>query len=653
MKKVLALLCCSLFALSLVGCSGGDTAGDAPTAWVENTSREPERLDYVVTALATDHEINANLVDGLLENDRYGNLVGALAETWESNEDQTVWTFHLREGVKWVTNSGEEYATVTADDFVTGVRHGAEFGSGTAYLLQGVVKGYSEYTDTDTSTFSDEEWANVGVKAVDDLTVEFTLENPTPYFPSMTTYAVLYPVNRTFLESMGEGCKLGSPDPATCGFGTVEMDSILYNGAYILTTYDQKSQLILTKNDSYWDAEHVYMETVTRIYDDGSDPYSGIKGFEDGTYVSASLNTTWADYADYKEKYADNAYESLPNASVFGVVFNFNRQEFNYTEYADDLELRENTREAILNDNFRKALRAAFDRVAYNSVSTTEEIATDMLRNVNNFPSCGTLSDGTTYFELVTQVYNENTGENVDLNDGVNPWDPSTALDYIEAAKAEGIEFPVYLDMLVINTSDRLVKQASSMKQSVEENTDGQIIIELVLEEQNTVESIAYTNMDPAKSDYDISTFTGWSPDYTDPKSFVDIYSSTAGYYMTSLGLGMGENDKEIKDTVGLTRYEELYRAADAITDDTDARYRAFAEADSYLVERCFYIPGYMDARGEVVSRIVPFTRPYAQTGISEYKYKGVQLQNDIVTLEQYNAAYEEWQAGMGSGNAE
>ena len=95
----------------------------------------------------------------------------------------------------------------------------------------------------------------------------------------MTTYAVLYPVNRTFLESMGEGCKLGSPDPATCSFGTVEMDSILYNGAYILTTYDQKSQLILTKNDSYWDAEHVYMETVTRIYDDGSDPYSGIKGF--------------------------------------------------------------------------------------------------------------------------------------------------------------------------------------------------------------------------------------------------------------------------------------------------------------------------------------------------------------------------------------
>ena len=51
-----------------------------------------------------------------------------------------------------------------------------------------------------------------------------------------------------------------------------------------------------------------------------------LKDFEDGTYVSASLNTTWADYADYKEKYADNAYESLPNASVFGVVFNFNRQ---------------------------------------------------------------------------------------------------------------------------------------------------------------------------------------------------------------------------------------------------------------------------------------------------------------------------------------
>lgn len=647
MKKVLTLLLCSLFALSLVGCSNngggsGDSAYTGPTEMTVATSREVQTMDYVITALATDHEINANLVDGLLENDQYGHLVGALAESWKTNEDQSVWTFHLREGLVWVNNLGEEYGAVTAEDFVTGMRHGAEFGSGTSYLLEGVVKGYSEYEQSD---FSDEAWAEVGVKAIDELTVEYTLEAPTPYFGSMTTYAVLYPVNRQFLESKGEGCKLGSPDPETCEFGTVNLDSILYNGAYILTTNDAKSSAVLTKNESYWDAEHVYLEKVTRIYDGGEDPYSVINGFEAGTYASASLNSSWENYAEYKEKYADNAYYSLPNASVFGVVFNFNRQSFDYTNYADDLTLRENTHNAILNANFRRALRSAFDRVAYNAVSMPEDLATASLRNVNNFPDAALTSDGKDYMTLVTEAYDEMTGTTVDLSDGQNPWDPATTMDYIEAAKAEGVVFPVHLDMLVIETSDRLVKQANSMKQSVEANSEGNIIIEIVYEDEDTVQNIAYYNQDPAASDYDISTFTGWSPDYADPKSFVDIYSPTTGYYMTSCGLQMGSGDSAVKTAAGFDEYEELYRAADAITDDMDARYKAFAKADAYLIDQCLFIPGYMDTRTETVSKVVPFTKCYSNTGISEYKYKNIKLQDEIVTVEQYNAAMEEWEA--------
>ena len=75
------------------------------------------------------------------------------------------------------------------------------------------------------------------------------------------------------------------------------------------------------------------------------------------------------------------------------------------------------------------------------------------------------------------------------------------------------------------------------MKNSVETATDGQIVINLVLKDADTVQAIAYYNTDPALADYDISTFTGWSPDYADPKSFVDIYSPTTGYYMTTCGL--------------------------------------------------------------------------------------------------------------------
>lgn len=662
MKKLLLTLMALLMSVSLASCSSssngetttdgettGTTAVDSvadytgPTEWVEATSREVQNMDYVVTQLATDHELNANFVDGLLENAPSGEFVGALAESWESNEDATVWTFHLRQGVNWVTSTGEVYDEVKAQDFVTGLRHGAEF-SAEANVLSGIIAGYSEYVDG--KDFSDEAFANVGVKAIDDYTVEYTMASPTPYFYTLTTYNVLFPINEEFLTSKGTGCALGSPDANSCSFGAASADSILYNGAYLLSVFDAKSQTVLVKNPNYWDADHVYMEKVTRIYDDGSDPYSIIKGFEQGTYVQAGLNASWADYADYAEKYAANAYPELPNAYAFGVVFNYNRQIWDNTNYATTDEAKENTHNAILNENFRKALRAAYDKEAYLATSAPGEVAKSTLRNINGFPQLVYNSEGTSYGDLITAAYNEATGESVDLADGQDAFlNPEAALEYIEAAKAEGVVFPVHLDMLVIETSDKLVKQAQSMKQSVEENTDGQIIIELVLRDEDTVQNIAYYNQDPALADYDISTFTGWGPDYADPKTFVDIYSPDAGYYMTSIGLSSEfEGDKEIKETIGLYEYYDLYQAADAITDDLDARYAEFAKADAYLIEHAIYIPTSQNSRAMLVSKQVPFTRSYGASGISQYKYKYIQLQDEIVTVDEYNAAKAAWE---------
>ncbi|MCI7550802.1 MAG: peptide ABC transporter substrate-binding protein [Actinomycetaceae bacterium] len=644
MKKIAAIGVASLMTLGACGAGGSGSSADGGsevTTLSEATNREVSTLDYVVTALVSDHEINANLVDGLLENDNYGKLTGALAESWESNDDATVWTFHLRPDVKWVTNTGEEYGVVTADDFVTGVRHGAEFESGTAWLLQGVVKGYNEYLASD---FSDAAWENVGVKALDEQTVEFTMEQSVPYFDTMTTYTVLYPVNRAFLESKGEGCKLGAPDKENCGFGSLELDSILYNGGYILSQNDAKSSAVLTKNQSYWDAEHVYLETVTRVYDGGEDPYSIIRGFEDGTYARAALNPSWEDYQTYVDKYESQTVYSIPNASVFGVVFNYNRKVFEYTNYASDQTLAQQTHDAIMNENFRKALRAAFDTKAYLAVRMPDDLAEQTMRNINNFPGAGSTSDGKTYYDLVTDAYTADTGEDVDLGDAQMPfYDPDKAKEFIEAAKGEGVTFPVHLDVMVNSTSDVLTKQAQSMKQSIEANTDGQIIIELVMETEDTINSVVYENQDPEAMDYDISTYTGWSPDYGDPKSFVDIYSPTTGYYMQATGLGAGDANQDLKTQLGFMEYEKLYRDADAITDDMDARYEAFAKADAYLVEHALYIPTSQQARGNNVTKYVPFSRPYSDYGVSEYKYKGLKIQNDIVTTEEFQKAFDDF----------
>ena len=678
MKKLLVALLALLMIVTLTACGSKEeapvTGGEEPTGeeatfdvnavdvsslklantkeYVYSDSREVASMDYLVTALASDHQYNVNFVDGLVICDRYGAYQPAVAESWTANEDATVWTFKLKKGVKWVTAAGDEYGEVTAEDFVTGLRHAAEFQSGTAYVVSS-VEGFSDYMSA--GDYSDEAWAKVGVKAVDDYTVEYTLNAPTPYFYTQVEYTVFYPVNKTFLESKGDGCKLGTPDTNSCTFGQATPDSILYNGAYILSSFDVKSQTVMVKNPAYYAADEVYLEKVTVIYDEGSDPYEMIRSFEQNVYAYAGLSTQWGDevFNEMMAKYDGYVNPTLSNYYAFGIVFNYNRVTYENTAHADDAD-KENTKAAIRNENFRLAMKSAFDAQAYLEVSAPTEIAKATLRNINGVPNLVSTSDGTLYGTLVEDAYEEITGTRVSLADGQWPWlSKENALAYIEAAKADGITFPVHVDMLVIETSDRLTKQGLSFKQSIEENTDGQIIVDLIMRDQDTVQNIAYYSESWDEADYDISTFTGWGPDYVDPKSFVEIYSPVDGYYMHSCGLtdkGATQSDDfgaddELKTQLGFYEYEDLYRAADAITDDLDARYKAFAKADAYLLAHGLYIPTSMQTRSARVSHIVPFSAPYS-SGVSQYKYRGVQLQEDVVTTEQYQAAMAAWEKG-------
>ena len=154
-------------ALLLAACSKTEKKADAPTTFSYVYAIDPTTLDYSVTSKSSTSDVIANLIDGLLENDKYGNLIPSLAEDWSVSQDGLTYTYKLRKGVKWYTSEGEEYAEVKAQDFVTGLKHAADGKSDGLTLIQDSIKGLAEYVSGETNDFS-----TVGGKAVDDYTVQ-------------------------------------------------------------------------------------------------------------------------------------------------------------------------------------------------------------------------------------------------------------------------------------------------------------------------------------------------------------------------------------------------------------------------------------------------------------------------------------------------
>lgn len=659
MKKI---LCASLAALLVAGCSGAKTGNETTSEDAYYVfSTDVQTLDWHMSQRATDAEVTANCVDALTETNSYNNYVGALAESWEANEEKTEWTFHLRDA-NWVTNTGEVYAPVTADDFVAGLQHLADFDGPTLWIAGSFVEGLADYADGKTTDFS-----TVGVEAVDEKTVKYTLTAPTPFFNTIVANNAFWPVNRDFLESKGDGCKLGDPDTSNCGYGApTDPSSILYNGAYIIDELVSKSSQKLHKNEAYWDAEHVYVNKISRVYNDGSDPAATVKGFEqaENPFYMATLLTTAPDFAKYLEQYKDYAYTGIQNAYSFGMNFNLNR--VNYENSNKTAAQFADSKAALLNSSFRRALKFALDRVSYMATAVDPSIAEKALRTIECPWDFVTTSDGRAYGELVQAASEDPT---VDLSEGQDSiYNPEKAQAELAKAKTElNVSWPIILDVLVDEADPSNISQASSLEQSVEaslgvENVD----IQIHPVDDDTYTGSSYTSNGPQDACWDISTSTGWGYDYVDPKSYLSIFSPVNGDVIrTSMGLNYyGENqfdgieltgpngeavssDEANKandaaiEASGLLTYQEMIDEAYAINDDLDKRYEAEAKAEAYLLDNALYVNIQTQTRAVnwTLSRIKPFTNKY----LNYSKMKGVIIQKDPVTAEEYQAAYEQW----------
>ena len=621
-------------------------------------SSDPDTFDYLYSFQAIDNEHTSNFVDGLLEHDQYGNLVGALAESYEVNDDSTVFTFKIREGATWVTDEGEEYADVTAHDFVAGLRHAAEFQSQTLYLVQYTIKNLDAYTKGEV------EWDEVGIKALDDYTLEYTLEEPTPYFHTLTTYSTLMPVNQEFLESKGEGCKLGSPDPGNCSFGEVAADGILYNGAYILSNYASKSVIEYTANENYWDAEHVYIPKVKLVYYNGSDPDSLFNGFDKGEYSAAPVYTdNAAIYKTAKEKYGDAIYISRTTSTTFWISWIFDRNIYhapgNETQDVSPQTDKQKADTSLAKQNtaFRKAIFYASDISAVNSQYVGEDLKLGRLRNTLTQPDFVLTSEGTLYGDLVSKALTQTNPteypEGFDLSDGqLAYYNPELALQYANQAKEElgalGVEFPIQLDAIVNGESEKGVKAAQALADVLETNLDGFVKLNIILSDSTTMSSM--NTADTMNTDLYIGT--GWGPDYGDPKTYVDIMDPDSGDMLKYLGLNwtgseVGE-DAAVKEAIGLYEFKALKDAAEAVIDDNDTRFELYAQAEAYLLDNALFIPYITQGGNYSVSKVVPYTNLYGAYGLSDSKYKYMQVSDSIVTNEEREALKADWESKLG-----
>ena len=596
-------------------------------------SANPTTFNYLLDYYADNTAVITNLVDGLLENDSYGNLVPALAEDWSVSSDGLTYTYKLRKDAKWYTADGEEYASVKAQDFVTGIKYAADNKGQAMDLIQNSIKGLNDYVTGVTNDFS-----TVGVKALDDYTVEYTLTRPEPYWNSKTTNSILFPVNEEFLKSKDKD------------FGTLTPDSILYNGPYLLKDFTSKSSIEYVKNPHYYDHDKVTIEKVKLAYFDGSDQEMTIRNFENGAYSIAGVYPNSSNYAKTKEKYQDNIVYSLQDKTSWYFNFNVNRKAYNHTAKTTD-EQKKSAQTAILNKNFRQAINFGIDRTAYSAQSNGEEAASKTLRNTLVPPTFVQVGDKTFGEVTASKLVNYGTEwSGINLADAQDAYfnKEKAQAKFAEAKKeleAQDVTFPIHLDVPVDQTNKNAVSGMNSVKQTLETvlGSDN-IVIDVQQLSTDDFGNVAFLAPNPAARDYDLN-FDGWVGDYQDPSTYLDPFNAETGFYLKIFGLDAKE-DQELIKSLGLDTYTQLLKEADAENKDVAKRYEKYAEAQAWMIDNSLIMSAMSNGGTASVTKVTPFTRAYSLVGIkgdgNNYKY--MRLQKDPVTKKQFDEAKAKWE---------
>ena len=596
-------------------------------------TRELQTFNILYTQMASDFENLCNLTDPLLELDSYGKLAPCVAKEWGTEDGGLTWTFKLRDNVKWVDVNGNEKADCIAQDFLTGLEWVLNFhkndSSNTSMPIE-MIKGakeYYEYTKTLSKEEADALTAGEGSKfremvaaeAKDDYTLVYTCMEPKPYFDTVATYSCMYPMSQSMVD------ELGGPDAVKA----MNNENMWYNGCYTMTSYVQNNEKVFTKNPLYWDTECKLFDTVNvRLVESNDIAFQ--------LYQSGELDEVLLTESNLKT-ISSNENNEYYNYLVEKPADKYSYQiHFNFDKYNEDGTKDDNWNTAIANEAFRLSWYYGLNLSEYYKRFNT-------INPMSCENECFTMkglvytSDGTDYTELVKKELGlpEMDGEKMVRLDA------DKAAEYkkqaMEELSAIGVTFPVMVDYYIAGSNQIALDSANVLKQCFTNSLgDDYIVLNIKTYIKSNRQEVFIPHLHSV-------ALNGWGADYGDPQNYLgqEVYGNDNAYYSANYSY-INELTEETPENKALLdtykEYTKMVEAADAIVDDMDARYAAYAKAEAYLLDHALVIPQNYSV-GWVLSKVDNDSKAFAMYGCANDKMKNWDTKADGYTSEEKGVA--------------
>lgn len=593
-----------------------------PAIYKKLYGAEAATLNYLTSSSEVDYKIGANVIDTLIEYDNKGQIKPGLATEWSYDDATLTWTLKLRDA-KWVDQTGKEVGDVTANDFVAAMKYELtpEYESSNVQNLFGIIANAEAYynglvynggADEDGKVWQPVDFSEVGVKAVDDHTLTYTLEREVPYFLSSLAYIVYMPAYGPQLEELGKDFATGP-------------DKMYYNGAYYLEEFSPQENHVFKKNPLNYDADQVYIDEIQEIYNAEYNTI-GPEMVKRGEVDYAEISSDILDDLMSNDETKNLVSRERPRTSYsYFYCFNFNPQ-------FDAQYEPENWKKAVNNENFRKALSAALDKTKEVAVleSATPE---DFVINSITPPDFTFNADG----EDFTKV-----GDMANLT---QTFDETKAKEYRDLAKkeleAEGVTFPVKVLMPYNPSEVNWDKECQVVEQQME-SLLGTDFIDIMVEAGPADGFLTEVR----RSGKFAFMKCNWGADYADPETWTDPFYQEKGESGYELGYKYGNIAKAIEENTpsadAALEYFDLVDQAKEIKVDINARYEAFAKAEASLVDHAFVVPFSISVSKYIANKLDVFEGQYAPFGVSNLRYKGQHLNDHFISMDEFKSNREE-----------